>query len=184
MPILAGLLFLLLPGCEPEPSIPKGVRVYFSPPGGATEAIETALGRATNTVLVQAYSFTSARISRALLDAHRRGVRVQVILDDSHLTERYSEADFLRNNGIPVLLDAQHAIAHNKVMVIDEVVVITGSFNFTRAAEEKNAENLLVIHDPVLARQYSENWLAHQAHSVPYGGERSSSRPPRKEKRD
>ena len=58
-----------------------------------------------------------------------------------------------------------HAIAHNKVMVIDGETVITGSFNFTTAAEEHNAENLLLVHDAKLAARYVENWRAHAAHS-------------------
>src|SRR5579862_8891866 len=88
---------LLLTGCYPESSIPQGVQVYFSPHGGATDAVVNSLERATNTVLVQAYSFTSAPIARALVDAQRRGVKVRVILDKSQRTEKYSEADFLRN---------------------------------------------------------------------------------------
>jgi phosphatidylserine/phosphatidylglycerophosphate/cardiolipin synthase-like enzyme len=126
------------------------------------------LRQATNSVLVQAYSFTSAPIAEALVGAHRRGVKVQVILDRSQRTEKYSEADFLKNNGIPTLIDARHAIAHNKVMVVDGEVVVTGSFNFTKAAEEHNAENLLVINDPVLAGRYVENWREHEQHSEPY----------------
>jgi phosphatidylserine/phosphatidylglycerophosphate/cardiolipin synthase-like enzyme len=59
-------------------------------------------------------------------------------------------------------------IAHNKVMVIDGLIVITGSFNFTKAAEESNAENLLVIDDAQLAEKYAKNWQEHFAHSVPY----------------
>ena len=159
---------LLLAGCGPQASIPQGVQVYFSPKGGVTEAVVNALDQATNSVLVQAYSFTSAPIAKALVDAHRRGIRAQVILDHSQRTEKYSEADFLKHSGIPTLIDAQHAIAHNKVMVIDDCIVITGSFNFTKAAEEHNAENLLVINDPILAKQYIENWHAHEQHSEPY----------------
>ena len=163
-----GLLLLLLAGCEPPVSIPQGVQVYFSPRGGATDAVVNALDRATNSVLVQAYSFTSAPIARALVEARRRGVVVRVILDKSQRTEKYSEADFLRNEGIPTLIDAQHTIAHNKVIILDAQVVLTGSFNFTKAAEENNAENLLVINDPVLAGQYTKNWHAHEQHSEDY----------------
>lgn len=165
--IVSGLL-LLLAGCEPQSSVPQGVQVYFSPHGGATTAVVNALEQATNTVLVQAYSFTSAPIARALVNALRRGVKVQVILDKSQRTEKYSEADFLKNEGIPTLIDAQHSIAHNKIMILDSYIVLTGSFNFTKAAEENNAENLLVINDPILAKQYSENWHAHERHSEPY----------------
>jgi phosphatidylserine/phosphatidylglycerophosphate/cardiolipin synthase-like enzyme len=160
--------WLFLAGCGPQASIPQGVQVYFSPHGGATEAVVNALDHATNTVLVQAYSFTSAPIARAVVDAYRRGVKVEVILDKSQRTEKYSEADFLVHEGIPTLIDAEHSIAHNKVMILDDYLVLTGSFNFTKAAEENNAENLLVINDPVLAKQFAENWRAHQNHSESY----------------
>lgn len=175
---LALSVVLLVAGCEPQASIPQGVQVYFSPSGGATDAVVGALNQATNSVLVQAYSFTSAPIAKALVDAHRRGVKVQVILDRSQRTEKYSEADFLKNNGIPTLIDAQHTIAHNKIMILDERVVVTGSFNFTKAAEEHNAENLLVINDPALAGKYIANWHAHEQHSEPY--ERGAAPAPRK----
>jgi phosphatidylserine/phosphatidylglycerophosphate/cardiolipin synthase-like enzyme len=68
------------------------------------------------------------------------------------------------------MIDANHAIAHNKVMVIDGETVLTGSFNFTKAAREKNAENLLIIRDPALAAKYVQNWEAHRQHSQPYVG--------------
>ncbi len=76
----------------------------------------------------------------------------------------------MRNSGVATFIDAEHAIAHNKVMVIDGRVVITGSFNFTKAAEEKNAENLLVVRDADLAARYADNWERHLAHSIAYQG--------------
>jgi phosphatidylserine/phosphatidylglycerophosphate/cardiolipin synthase-like enzyme len=120
-------------------------------------------------VWVQAYSFTSAPIAKAILDAHKRGVTILAVLDKSNQTDQYSAATFLENAGIPVLIDAAHAIAHNKVIVIDDRTVLTGSFNFSTAAEEKNAENLLVLkHAPELAAVYVANVTAHAAHSHPY----------------
>ena len=113
-------------------------------------------------------SFTSTLTAKALLDAHKRGVQVQVLLDKSQRTEKYSSADFLANQGVPTTIDANHAISHNKVMIIDSETVITGSFNFTKAAQEKNAENLLIIRDPALATQYTQNWQAQRLHSQPY----------------
>jgi len=145
-------------------------QVYFSPQGGCAEAVVEALGQAKSTVLVQAYSFTSAPIAKALVEAHRRGVKVEVVRDRSQRTEKYSSATFVYNEGIPCFIDAQHAIAHNKVMVIDARTVITGSFNFTTAAEEHNAENLLVVHDAEMAARYAQNWAAHRQHSEPYTG--------------
>jgi phosphatidylserine/phosphatidylglycerophosphate/cardiolipin synthase-like enzyme len=139
--------------------------VHFSPNGGCTQAIVNEQNKAKTSILMQAYSFTSAPIAKALLNAHKKVVKVEVILDKSNLTEKYSSLDILRNSGIPTRIDAAHAIAHNKVMIIDGEVVITGSFNFTRATEEKNAENLLVMRDRALAVKYIENWKMHAKHS-------------------
>ncbi len=146
------------------------VAVYFSPSGGCTDAIVKALDGAKSTVLVQAYSFTSAPIAKAIVEAHKRGVKVQVILDKSQRTEKYSSADFLAHAGMPVQIDEKHQIAHNKIMIIDGQTVITGSFNFTKAAEEHNAENLLIIQSKDLAEKYAANWQVHAEHSVEYAG--------------
>ena len=144
------------------------ISVYFSPHGGCTAAIADEIGKARSLILVQAYGFTSAPIAKALLEAHKRMVKVEVILDRSNRRAKYSEADFLHNVGIPVLIDIVHTIAYNKVkvIVIDGETVITGSFNFTRSAEEKNAENLLVIRNKSLAETYAQSWKQHAAHSV------------------
>lgn len=148
------------------------IQVYFSPEGGCTEAIVRELGKAKSTVLVQAYSFTSAPIAKALVDAEKRGVKIEVILDKSQRRDKYTEADFLLHAGVPTWIDAKHIIAHNKIMVIDSHTVLTGSFNFTKAAEENNAENLLVIDDAGLAKKYTENWQKHLAHSEKYDGQK------------
>lgn len=179
-PTLLGIAFALGVGLgvkfspwvpRPAPhSIPKGVQVYFSPRGGCTAAVVRQLDAAKSTVLVQAYSFTSAPIAQALVKAARRGVKVQAIVDDSQRSEKYTEADFLSHSKIPTFIDGKHAIAHNKVMIIDGTIVITGSFNFSKAGEESNAENLLVIHDPELADRYTENWKKHYAHAEEYVG--------------
>lgn len=148
---------------------PQDLRAFFSPNGGCTDAVIAALNQAKKTVLVQAYSFTSAPIAKALVDASKRGVDVQVILDKSQRTERYTGATFLANEGVPVFIDSDHKIAHNKVMIIDGQTVITGSFNFTKTAESGNAENvLLILHAPELAQKYTANWQEHLAHSKKY----------------
>lgn len=144
------------------------IQVYFSPHGGATNAIIDAIEHETHQIHVAAYSFTSAPIAQALIAAHRRGVPVTVLLDSSQLTERYTSATFLAHAGIPVLIDAAHAIAHSKYIILGHDRVITGSFNFTRAAEDKNSENLLVIHNSTVATQYVENWQQHAGHATPY----------------
>jgi phosphatidylserine/phosphatidylglycerophosphate/cardiolipin synthase-like enzyme len=172
-------LAALAGGCKRGPLPP--IDVYFSPKGGCTEAVVQALDAAKQTVFVQAYSFTSKDIAEALLHAHQRGVVIHVILDKSDVGDHYSEADFLANSGMSVLIDAKHQIAHNKIMIIDGETVITGSFNFTKQAEDHNAENLLVIHDRGLAERYLANWHDHEAHSEPYTGRGEAARRPSKD---
>jgi phosphatidylserine/phosphatidylglycerophosphate/cardiolipin synthase-like enzyme len=146
------------------------VTVCFTPGESCTQTIVEALGAAKQTIIAQAYSFTSAPIAKALLDAHKRGVQVQVILDKSQRNDKCSSADFLANQGVPVTIDANHTIAHNKIIIIDGELVMTGSFNFTKAVQQKNAEKLLILRDPALAAQYVQNWEAHRQHSQPYVG--------------
>lgn len=77
------------------------------------------------------------------MDAYKRGVRPEIILDKSQRGGKYSAAYFTPHIGVPTYFDSAQAIAHNKIMVIDQETVITGSFIFTKAAEERNAENIL-----------------------------------------
>jgi phosphatidylserine/phosphatidylglycerophosphate/cardiolipin synthase-like enzyme len=78
-------------------TMPSAEIVCFTPGGNCTDTIVQALSDAKRTILVQAYSFTSAPIAKALLDAHKRGVQVQIVIDKSQRTEQYSFADFLAN---------------------------------------------------------------------------------------
>jgi phosphatidylserine/phosphatidylglycerophosphate/cardiolipin synthase-like enzyme len=156
----------------PAPAAEPGIRVLFSPRGGCTEAVVAEIGKAKASLDVQAYSFTSAPIADAVAKAHARGVRVRVVLDKSQRGERYTSATFLHNHGVPVRIDAKHAIAHNKVILIDGgATIITGSFNFTKSAEERNAENLLIItNHEELASSYRANFEEHLGHAEAYEG--------------
>jgi phosphatidylserine/phosphatidylglycerophosphate/cardiolipin synthase-like enzyme len=147
---------------------PPSLEVFHSPKGGCTEAVVRELGRARSEVLVLAYSFTSKPIAQALMDAKARGVHVEILLDRSNEQETYSElADFLEK-GLTTLIDAHHAIAHNKVMIIDQKTLITGSFNFTHQAEAENAENLLIVKGhPQMVQAYRKDYANHKAHSQP-----------------
>ena len=144
--------------------------VYFSPDGGCTDAIVKQIEKAKSEILVQAYSFTSKPIAEAIVKAGKAGVRVEIVLDRSNKSAKYSAGDFTAHMGIPTFIDSKHAIAHNKIIIIDKETVITGSFNFTKAAEEKNAENLIIVKSKELAKVYADNWYRHRSHSEPYQG--------------
>ena len=156
---------------QPTPEIQKSlsqaevVGIYFTPPADVAAAVIEVIDQSKTEVLVQAYGFTHNGIAQALVRAHGRGVQVKVLLDaKTDATNRFV-TDVLQAQQIPLRLDASHAIAHNKVIVVDGEMVITGSFNFTNSAQTRNAENLLVLRSRGLADSYKSNWLAHWNHS-------------------
>jgi phosphatidylserine/phosphatidylglycerophosphate/cardiolipin synthase-like enzyme len=147
---------------------PPSVMSHFSPKGGCTEAIVHELKHARREILILAYSFSSKPIAQALIDAKTRGVKVELLLDKSNEQEAYSDLAFFMEQGLAPLIDSHHAIAHNKVIVIDRRTLLTGSFNFTHQAEAENAENLLIIKGhPELVTMYCTDFAAHKAHSAP-----------------
>ena len=144
------------------------IMVYFSPEGGATTSIVKEITSAKKEVLVQAYTLTSQPIVKALLDARARGVDVRLILDKSERVEGMAPGAVLANAGAVVFLDGVHALMHTNIIILDRRTVVTGSFSFTKAAEEMNAEDVLIIRSPGLAAQYRDSWEKHRAHSLQY----------------
>jgi phosphatidylserine/phosphatidylglycerophosphate/cardiolipin synthase-like enzyme len=150
------------------------VQVAFTPGDPIDDILIGIVAQARREVLVQIFSFTHKRIARALIDAHRRGVRVEVIADDQQDRQLPNSAlaDLVRN-GVPVYLDPEQSSAHNKVMIVDaaseQAVLVTGSYNFTWSAQRRNAENILVLRgNPALAQAFAENWRRLRVHAVEY----------------
>jgi phosphatidylserine/phosphatidylglycerophosphate/cardiolipin synthase-like enzyme len=126
---------------------PIGQTRCFTPGENCTAFIVRRIAWAKSELLVQAYYLTSMPIVQAICEAKRRGVDVKLLLDKANEQPRYAETTGLLHQCSYVLIDDKVAIAHNKVMVIDRKHVITGSFNFTPSAQERNAENVLLIPD-------------------------------------
>lgn len=146
-------------------SVDGPCQVYFSPSGGSTDAIVKLIDSAHANLRMLAYNFTSARIGDALVAAHKRGVDVELVLDKSVPTERNSALPTMLAAGIPVWIDSRHKIAHNKVIIVDDAWVETGSFNYTDNAENSNGENTLICPSRDGAGIYSKNWELHKSHS-------------------
>jgi len=154
---------LLLPGCAPASVPPAPARpsftAAFSPRGASLELTLSCIRAAERSILVAAYSFTSKPVALALAEAHRRGVAVRVVADKKGNSSRYTAVTYLANHDVPVRLNGRYAIHHHKFMVVDGRHVQTGSFNYSAAAVDKNAENVLVLWDmPELAAQYAAEW--------------------------
>lgn len=169
---LAGVISAYLMGQhdgrrEPRLGLAKSneptIDVYFSPHGGCEAALHQIISAARRSIYVMSYYFTDKDLLATLLALRQRGIAVSLLTDD------HGDNDpgfaLLRAAGAKHWVDKTHKIMHNKVMVVDEVVVVTGSFNFTNAAEKCNAENLLVIHSKTVAAKYLENWQLHQSHA-------------------
>ncbi len=151
------LVYLFLTPAWSADTYTVSTQVYFSPNGGAQQTIIDHIHAAKQSIIVQAYSFTNKDIVSALVEANKRGGDVFVLLDKSNMTDKYSVADLLDHFSVRTYIDSQHAIAHNKIMIIDKETVIAGSYNFTQAAETKNAENLLILRSDTLADSYFGN---------------------------
>ncbi|WP_353274794.1 phospholipase D family protein [Wolbachia endosymbiont (group B) of Hofmannophila pseudospretella] len=163
--LLIFLTCLLLSGCVSCPS----TTVCFTPRENCTNLIIDSIDHAKGSVLVQAYSFTSKPIAKSLIEAKERGVDIKVILDESQTSSKHSVINELFEHKIPIWIDFKPAIAHSKVIIIDEQKIITGSFNFSDAAQQRNAENLLIITgDSPLVEQYIENWKDRKSQSDSY----------------
>lgn len=150
----------------PDPIPAEGqVIAAFTPEHDVAELIADQIAAAKREVLVLAFSFTNRKITTALIKAHRRGVRVEIVADrEQTLNVPQSTIRDLVNARLPVWLDNRFAAAHNKVMIFDGVHVLTGSFNFTQAAQNRNAENvLLTLNAPRLAARYKENYERRKA---------------------
>ena len=141
--------------------VPTGAQfdAGFSPRRGALETVLKGIQGAKSQILVAAYSFTSKPIAQALLMAHKRGVAVFVVADKADSEKGYSATRFLANQGVPVRVNGNYAIHHNKFMVFDGQHVELGSFNYSAAAVDKNAENVLLLWNvKPIAGAYANEW--------------------------
>jgi len=129
--------------------------ICFTPGQNCTQLIINEINKSKKSILVQSYSFTSLPIANALIAASRRGIKIICIFDKSQINKALI-IDLA--NYFPVFIDKPNGIAHNKVMIIDEKVVLTGSFNFTQAAQHRNVENSIKITSKKIAKQYKTQW--------------------------
>jgi phospholipase D len=143
---------------ENSVSSPSKIKVCFSPEGQCENVAVKAIESAKEEILVQCYSFTAKRIADALLKAHFKGIRVKVLFDKSQIKAPYSQIHKLSKAGIQTTVDYVSGIAHNKIIIIDSSHVLTGSYNFSKSANSRNAENMLLIRNKNLSKIYRKKW--------------------------
>ena len=134
-------------------------QLCFSPQDNCIKMLTDTIKNTHHSIYVQAYSFTSYTIARALVHAAERGVKVAVILDKSNFKPgQKSVVRYLMRHHIAIWEDDKPNIAHNKVMIFDDSTIETGSFNYTYSAQHFNAENMLILSSHLLANRYLQNW--------------------------
>ncbi len=133
------------------------IQVFFSRVDNPQAAIVRALDGAGQTVHIAMYYFTDAELADAVVRAQKRGVQTYVYLDKSQVNQQYAQAQYLATKGVPVRISSNSAIMHNKFAIIDGSTIITGSYNWTKSAYQRNDENLLIIHRPDVTRAVRTN---------------------------
>lgn len=133
------------------------IEACFTPEEDCLPKIVDAIHQAEKSILVMAYYITQPPIIDALIDAHHAGLRVEVVMDKSQLKSRWSGLNKMKEAGIPCFIDKKPRIQHNKLMIIDGKVLLTGSYNWSKSAEKRNAENILFVQDdPALMERYNQ----------------------------
>jgi phosphatidylserine/phosphatidylglycerophosphate/cardiolipin synthase-like enzyme len=173
--VLLGITWWQSVSAEPQPA--EILAIYFTPPAGSAGGLIKHIDASKKTIKVMAYGFTAIPLSEALVKAHRRGVKVQLLQDEKSAGNNSDAVNQLIAAGIEVRSDGKHAIQHNKVMLLDDDIVITGSYNFTKSAVVRNAENIIILKSDYAAKRYADNWVAHWGH-----GEEVSEKPSKKQR--
>lgn len=133
------------------------VKVYFSPRGGAKEAVMAELAKAKANIRFMVFSLTDDDIQQLLLKKFKTGVKIEGIFDGCMISQ-YSIFHDLITKNIPVLIDGNQALLHSKVFIIDGKTVITGSYNFSKNAELRNNENTLIIYSAKVSSFYQQEF--------------------------
>lgn len=159
LPLLV-ITFVLLASCEVKERTVKGsVEPYFSADQGIEWVVEREIDNAAKRIDVAVYTFTSRPLAQALVDACERGVRVRVLLDPAQAAGKYSKANYLANYGVDVRTEKGAGLMHHKFALIDDSILITGSFNWTASAEAENDENILLLKGfPATCKSYSREF--------------------------
>jgi phosphatidylserine/phosphatidylglycerophosphate/cardiolipin synthase-like enzyme len=137
----------------------ENINIYFSPEHNIENIIIQHIAKAKTSIQVLAFAFTNKLLSDSLIQAHKRGVAVEVVFDkDQDKYQNHSKYKELQKAGISVKFDTNPQKMHNKVMIFDDNVVLSGSYNFTRQANDKNDENVVLMTDKNIITKFKHEF--------------------------
>lgn len=129
-------------------------RSYFSPGDDCENAIIHTIRKAKQSVKICVFTISENNITDEIIATHKRGISVKIVTDNDKLNDRGSDIRRLADAGIVVKIDQSSSHMHHKFCVVDKRVLITGSYNWTKSAADRNQENLLIMEDPKMVRSY------------------------------
>ena len=129
-------------------------RCYFSPGDDCENAIVSCIRNAKHSVKICVFTISENVISDAVVKAHKEGISVKIITDNDKLNDMGSDIRMLSKAGIRIRIDQSSSHMHHKFCVVDKEVLLTGSYNWTKSAADRNQENILVIEDPKMVKSY------------------------------
>lgn len=131
---------------------------YFSPGTDILFALRDLMGEAQNRLLICVFTISDDRLSKAIKTAHQRGIDVRIITDNHKSEDKGSDIEYLHKSRVPVRMDRSPDHMHHKYAIVDDHSLVTGSYNWTRSAETRNQENIVVLHDASLIRQFEKEF--------------------------
>ncbi len=134
------------------------INVYFAPEDNVEKIILGRIEKAEKSIRFMQFSFTSDQIGEALISKFKNGIAVEGVFEKKGSDTEYSEFTKMKIENVPVKLDKNKHVMHHKVFIIDDYRVITGSFNISKNANNKNDENIIIIDSRELASKYIEEF--------------------------
>ncbi len=129
-------------------------RCYFSPGDDCENAIVSSIRNANHSVKICVFTISENVITNEIIAAKKRGVSVTIITDNDKLNDKGSDIRWLADEGVRIKIDQSSSHMHHKFCIVDKEILLTGSYNWTKSAADRNQENLLVTEDPKMVKAY------------------------------
>ncbi len=134
------------------------LKAFFSPEDDVEKIICSNISKAEHSIRFMAFSFTSPAVSELMIEKFHKGIEVSGVFERKGAYTKHSEFIKMKLEGLPVKVDRNRFQMHHKVIIIDDYRVITGSYNFSRNAALRNDENILIIDNREIAKQYIDEY--------------------------
>jgi phosphatidylserine/phosphatidylglycerophosphate/cardiolipin synthase-like enzyme len=133
-------------------------KAFFSPENSGQEDLEQLLLSAHKAIWVCVFTISDDELAKALIQKHKQGLDVKIITDNDKIYDRGSDIIEMKDAGIPVKIDDTRHHMHHKFAIVDKEILVNGSYNWTRSADEYNHENLIITKDEALVKDFTQEF--------------------------